>query len=247
MDAHSSQPVIRLQDLRFGWNGGGFGLAVDDLAIAPGEHCLLTGPSGSGKTTLLGLLGGVLKPQSGSVTVLGQRLDTMRATGCDAFRAAHIGVVFQLFNLVPYLPVLENVLLPCRFSAERRARAIAGGQNPRASARSLLDRLGLGPALLSRPVTALSVGQQQRVAVARALLGAPEIVLADEPTSALDAETSQEFMTLLFEESSASGSTIIFVSHDQSLASYFRRRIDVRAFMQDREASATMPAAAKGR
>ncbi len=248
MDALSAEPVIRLLDLRFAWRGSdGFELAIDDLAILPGEHCLLAGPSGCGKTTLLGLLGGVLKPHSGSVTVLGSRLDSMGAAERDAFRAAHIGVVFQLFNLVPYLPVLENVLLPCRFSSARRSRVEKSGQAPRAAATALLQRLGLGEDMVFRPVTALSVGQQQRVAAARALLGAPEILLADEPTSALDAETSEDFMTLLFEESSAAGSTIVFVSHDRSLASHFKRRVEMRDVVRRTKADAAEPIAVHSR
>lgn len=168
-------------------------------------------------------------PQQGSVRVLDTDLNTLRASQRDRFRCDHVGFVFQLFNLVPYLPVLENVMLPCRFSARRRSRAVAAGGSVRAEALRLLTYLDIDASLLGRSVTELSVGQQQRVAVARALLGRPEIIVADEPTSALDADRQQAFLQLLLQECTAAGATLLFVSHDRRLAAEFTREIDLEA------------------
>lgn len=217
-----TSPAIQLSALSFAWPGQAPLLEIDDFRVARGEKLLLRGPSGSGKTTLLGIVGGVLLPRQGDVRVLGQSLAELSQSARDAFRAAHVGFVFQLFNLLPYLPVLDNVLLPCRFSAERRARAA----RPREEAARLLTHLQLPEAFWQRPVTDLSVGQQQRVAVARALIGRPELLIADEPTSALDADTRDAFLELLLAECRAAGMSVIFVSHDASLGSAFDR--DVR-------------------
>jgi putative ABC transport system ATP-binding protein len=194
-----------------------------DLTIRRGEMMAIVGPSGSGKSTLLGLLGGVLTPERGTVYVLNESLTTMAPSARDRFRVDHIGFVFQQFNLIPYLSVLDNVLLPCRFSERRRSRAIAGGNSLRNEALRLFSHLDLDPALQTRPVNALSVGQQQRVAVARALIGQPEIIIADEPTSSLDAERQEDFLNLLLQECEASHATVLFVSHDRRLASRFSR------------------------
>ncbi|MCO5977933.1 ATP-binding cassette domain-containing protein [Ideonella sp. NS12-5] len=201
-------------------------LELADFEIQPGERLFVHGPSGSGKSTLLGLLGGVLRPERGRIILqvegraveLGGLSDRER----DRLRVDHIGFVFQQFNLVPYLSVLDNVCLPCRFSARRRQR-LAGDE--RAEARRLLRALDLGPALEATPVTRLSVGQQQRVAVARALIGRPELLIADEPTSALDAQRQAGFLELLLQESAASGASVVFVSHDERLAAHFDRRV----------------------
>src|SRR5690606_23811093 len=142
-----------------------------NLRVGRGERVFVYGPSGSGKTTLLGLLAGVLRADSGSVELLGHDLSTMSGARRDAFRALHIGYIFQLFNLIPYLSVLENITLPCRMNHERRARL--GDVKLEDAARRMADRLEIGE-LANERVTDLSVGQQQRVAAARALLGAPE-------------------------------------------------------------------------
>jgi putative ABC transport system ATP-binding protein len=180
---------------------------------------------------LLGLIGGVLLPASGDVLVLGERLNAMSGSARDAFRAAHIGFVFQMFNLLPYLSVVDNVLLPARFSKERRSRAMARGQDLRGEAVRLLAALDLKDSgLLARRVTELSVGQQQRVAVARALLGSPELIVADEPTSSLDADMKEQFLALLFKECADAGATVLFVSHDSALAGHFDRTLQMREF-----------------
>jgi putative ABC transport system ATP-binding protein len=214
-------PAVALEAVCFGWAGNGTpDLEIENLQIAPGERLFVEGPSGSGKSTLLGLLAGVTTPQEGSVTILGETISGMGAARRDHFRADHIGYLFQMFNLIPYLTVTENVTLPLRFSALRSGRVA----NPDEEAKRLLEHLGMGD-YLHRPVTKLSVGQQQRVAAARALIGAPEIILADEPTSSLDAGHSEGFIKLLFEECRKAGTTLVFVSHDRALGKLFDRRV----------------------
>ncbi len=225
--APSPAPAIRLEQVRFRWRADSPPtLAIDDFRLDAGERVFLHGPSGSGKSTLLSLVGGVLVPEAGEVHVLGTALGPLSAAARDRFRADHVGFVFQMFNLVPYLSLVDNVTLPCLFSQARRARATSAGGCVADEAVRLLDRLGLGLAdLHTRRVTDLSVGQQQRVAAARALIGAPEIVVADEPTSALDTDHREAFVRLLFEECARHGTTLLFVSHDASLASGFDRTI----------------------
>jgi len=217
--------LIRVHDLRFAWPGGADVLAIDALDIAAGQCVFLHGPSGCGKSTLLGLLAGVLVARAGRVELLGQDWAALSGAARDARRADHVGLVFQQFNLLPYLSVEDNVLLPCRFSRTRALRAAADAGTPALAARTLLARVGLPEPLWRRRAVALSVGQQQRVAAARALIGAPELVIADEPTSALDAPLRDEFMALLLGECRARGSTLVFVSHDERLAAQFDRRL----------------------
>ena len=208
--------MISIRDLRFRWpRAAADCVAIDALDIAAGQAVFLYGPSGCGKSTLLGLLAGVLVPQAGHVSVLGQDWAALGASRRDAARADHVGYIFQQFNLLPYLSVLDNVLLPCRFSALRARRAPAG------AAQALLARVALPEALWAQPAAELSVGQQQRVAAARALIGTPEVVIADEPTSALDAALRDGFMDLLLGATRAAGSTLVFVSHDERLAERF--------------------------
>ncbi|MGB8327002.1 MAG: ATP-binding cassette domain-containing protein, partial [Steroidobacteraceae bacterium] len=165
---------------------------------------------------------------------LGTELASLRPGARDRFRGDHIGFIFQMFNLIPYLSLLENVLLPARFTPAR-----LGGHDARAEATRLLDALGLGTGgLLDRPVTELSVGQQQRVGAARALFGRPELILADEPTSALDAETREDFLSLLMSECRAQGSTLLFVSHDSALGSRFDRSIAIAELNRTRQIAA---------
>jgi putative ABC transport system ATP-binding protein len=220
---------VELSDVRFSWNAGSAPIvAIDSLRVARGERLLLRGPSGSGKSTLLSLLAGVLKAQRGSVRVLGQDLGTLAGTERDRFRADHIGVIFQMFNLIPYLSVRENVWLPCAFSSRRRERCEQSGTSVRDVAARLLDHLDMGGDEMSRrQVTELSVGQQQRVAAARSLMGSPELVLADEPTSSLDADRRAAFLELLFRECARERATLIFVTHDATLAPLFDRTVEL--------------------
>lgn len=220
-----TEPVISISNLRFSWPGGPDVLDIDSFQLQAGERLFLRGPSGSGKSTLLGIIAGVLEAREGRVRVLGQEMTELSAARRDRLRADHLGVIFQMFNLVPYLSVIGNVTLPLRFSPSRRA-AIKGDAGR--EARRLLARLGLtDEALLERRVSDLSVGQQQRVAAARALIGGPEIVIADEPTSALDADTRDRFISLLSEEAARTGAALLFVSHDGGLARLFDRAVDL--------------------
>jgi len=219
--------VISIADLRFSWNSAEEPvLDIDTLQIEKGERVFIEGPSGSGKSTLLSLLAGVVTPQHGEVSVLGQRIDTLSGAQRDRFRGDHIGFIFQMFNLIPYLSVVENVTLPCRFSRRRQQRALRSASGLETEALRLLIQLDMAdPDLLKRPVAELSVGQQQRVAAARALMGAPEVLIADEPTSSLDFGLREVFIRLLFEECEKENTTLIFVSHDTSLAPLFDRSI----------------------
>jgi putative ABC transport system ATP-binding protein len=220
-------PAIAVEGLRFAYPGQAETVRLDDLVLSRKERCFLHGPSGSGKSTLLALLAGVLLPTAGRIAILGQDLATLGAAQRDRLRGAEIGFVFQLFNLLPYLSVLDNIALPCELHAPRRARL--GGATPRAAARALAERLELG-GHLERPVHRLSVGQQQRVAIARALIGSPALVLADEPTSALDEDLRQRFLELLFGVCAEAGAALLLVSHDRHLARYFDRRLALTAF-----------------
>ena len=213
-------PAIALSDVRFAWSGARrFSLTVDAFEVGRGERLLLLGPSGSGKSTLLSLICGIVTPQAGRVEVLGRNLPELSGPRRDRFRAEHIGVIFQMFNLLPYGSVLDNVLLPLSFAPHRRQRAGAAEQE----ARRLLGALGLDDDLLAAPAANLSVGQQQRVAAARALIGRPDIVVADEPTSALDRARQDNFLDLLFGQVAAAGATLAMVSHDETLAARFDR------------------------
>lgn len=221
--------VISLEGVRFRWPGQASDIiAIDELRLTAGEHLFVRGSSGSGKTTLLNLLCGVHTPSSGAIRLLGTDLASLSAGRRDQFRADHIGVVFQQFNLLPYLSTLENVTLACSFSGRKQRRA-AESADVKSSARQLLVALNLGPELHDAPVSKLSVGQQQRVAVARALIGGPEILIADEPTSALDAGNRDRFMDLLFREAEVQGCTLVFVSHDPQLAERFDRSIELES------------------
>jgi putative ABC transport system ATP-binding protein len=208
---------IDLTGIEFAWDTSPV-LKLDAFSVDRGEKVFVGGPSGVGKSSLLSVLSGVAVPQTGSVKLLGQELSGMRGAERDGFRADHIGYIFQMFNLVPFLSVVENVTLPLRYSKKRSERV----GDAEAEAIRLLEHLGMAE-FSGKRVMDLSVGQQQRVAAARALIGKPEIVLADEPTSALDKENSKAFVELLFEECAEAGSSLVFVSHDPDLAPMFDR------------------------
>jgi putative ABC transport system ATP-binding protein len=226
--------IIDVRDLSFSWAPGApTVLSIEALQIAAGECVFIKGPSGSGKSTLLSLLAGVTTAAVGSVNVMGQAMEKLGSVQRDHFRADHIGYIFQMFNLIPYLSMVENVVLPCRFSNRRRDRALARTKDLETEARRLLGDLDMDqPDLHQRAVTALSVGQQQRVAAARALMGAPELLIADEPTSSLDADRRERFVKLLFGECREMGTTLIFVSHDASLEHLFDRTVDLAEINQ---------------
>lgn len=214
--------ALLLLGLRYRWPGAPVDtIDLDELALQPGDTVFLRGPSGCGKSTLLSLAAGVLLAQAGEVRLLGQSWAALGASARDRHRADHLGYIFQQFNLLPYLSVLDNVRLPLQFSRRRAQRAGAG------AAERLLERSGLASSLWRQPAGQLSVGQQQRVAAARALIGAPEVVIADEPTSALDEPLREAFMALLLQSCAEAGSALLFVSHDARLAGRFGRVIDL--------------------
>ncbi|UAA40771.1 ABC transporter ATP-binding protein [Paraneptunicella aestuarii] len=213
---------MEIQNLIFTWDKiNNPVLKIPEWNVAKGDHVFLFGPSGSGKSTLLNLLAGILVPDKGAVKILGESLSGMRANTRDKFRAKHIGVIFQQFNLLPYLSVLDNIRLGPYFSSK--------GTVDKHHLEHILDALELrnDDALLNHKAKNLSVGQQQRVAVARALVNRPEIIIADEPTSALDSNLRDQFIKLLFKTTEDTGSTIVFVSHDKSLASNFDTQVSL--------------------
>lgn len=213
-------PAIEISSLKYSYRAGREILDIPTFQVNRGERVFIHGPSGSGKTTLLGLLSGILSPVSGHVVVDGVKLGALTARSRDLFRGDHIGYIFQMFNLIPYLNVMDNIVLPCTLS---RARQInLAGATPTVAATAIAARLDIKH-LLHKSVTELSVGEQQRVAAARAFIGAPRILIADEPTSALDADHRDEFIALLSAIADDSQATVVFVSHDRSLGRHFHR------------------------
>jgi len=224
----SAAPVISLEDVQFGY-GMQRVLDIPRLWVEQGSSVLLRGISGGGKSTLLGLLAGVLLPGKGRVEVAGQALQDMGGAARDRFRADQLGVIFQQFNLLPFLSVRDNIALGLRFSRLRSAR-ISGPLD--AEIARLLQALQLNPELMQRRAGTLSVGQQQRVAAARALIGRPALLLADEPTSALDREAATAFLKLMSAQCQAAGTTVLVVSHDDSLQPLFDRTISLSEINQ---------------
>ena len=224
-----SETILDLKNVCFSWkNSGRELLNLPELLVEQHDHVFLQGPSGSGKSTLLALVGGILVSESGTLKVLGTEIKSLSSSARDAFRVDHIGFIFQLFNLLPYLSIEENVMLPLSFSKIRAKRAGRTKIDQVNEAHRLLKALALGEQLAEKsPVTELSVGQQQRVAAARALIGNPELIIADEPTSALDADLRHSFLELLFGECKKAGSTLLFVSHDSTLSDLFSRKISM--------------------
>lgn len=227
----SDENIVQISDLTFAWTKESDPIMdISQFSMAHGERIFLHGPSGSGKTTFLSLLAAVLRPLQGKIVVDSIQVDKLKYGNRDQFRVDKIGVVFQQFNLLPFLSVYENVQLPCRFSKHRLKSVLNTGRTLIEETDRLLNAMQLPIAEIKhKPVTQLSVGQQQRVAVARALIGTPPLIIADEPTSALDRDTRQAFLNLLFNEVEASKSSLLFVSHEKSLASAFDRDIDLRS------------------
>ena len=207
---------------------------MPDLRLEPSETVLLLGESGSGKSTLLSLICGTIIAGSGRVCVAGTDIAALSAGQRDRFRAEQIGLIFQQFNLLPFASVADNILLPLRFAPKRRN----GLGDPTAEAARLCRDLGLPDGVMRSKAGALSVGQQQRVAAARALIGVPPLIIADEPTSALDAATQATFLELLFAQSRAHDTTLLMVSHDARLSAQFDRVIHMSDIAQtEREAA----------
>jgi len=208
-------------------------LNIPDLQLARGESLFIQGPSGSGKSTLLNLFSGVLGVQKGSIDLLGLPFSSLSNGRRDEFRANNLGYIFQQFNLLPYLSVLENVLLPVKISKPRRGEQQNNLLALKEEAEHWLSQLQVPSALYGEKITCLSIGQQQRVAAARAMIGSPDIIIADEPTSALDQQNIDNFMSVLVQQCNQIGSSLIFVSHDQSLSSYFDNHFTLQTPVQE--------------
>lgn len=220
--------ILEIENLKFSWPGQSEPtLDIKQFSINKGEQVFLKGASGSGKSTLLGLITGINQAQCGRIQLLGKPLNEFNSRQKDHFRADHLGYIFQQFNLLPYLNLIDNVTLPCQFSKKRKntSQALSGTLNK--DAKRLLSHLEIPQKLFSKKVTELSIGQQQRVAAARALIGRPEFVIADEPTSSLDAEARTSFLELLFHECQEAKSSLLFVSHDQSLEALFSKKVNL--------------------
>ncbi len=217
--------MLLIENLSFRWKKKeALVIDIPSLSLAKEESIFLKGMSGSGKSTLLSLISGINKAEKGRLSILNNELTSFNCYQRDKFRADQIGYIFQQFNLIPYLSVLDNVTLPCHFSALRRDK-IKNDINK--EAKRLLHSLALPMSLVSKPVTELSIGQQQRVAAARALIGQPPLLLADEPTSALDSDTREIFIRLLMDECAKAGASLLFASHDNSLESMFDRTLSL--------------------
>ncbi len=192
-------------------------LEIPSWSLLKGEQVFLHGPSGGGKSTLLNLLSGLLPASEGHVTILGQRLHQMSNRQRDRFRANHIGYVFQQFNLIPYLNAIDNIRLASQFSQRRKCVSLDK------EIRQLLTNLNMAQKDWKSAVRNLSIGQQQRIAIARALINKPQLLIADEPTSSLDPANRDAFMLLLMSMVEANDISLLFVSHDLSLSDYFSR------------------------
>ncbi|HET6278009.1 MAG TPA: ABC transporter ATP-binding protein [Candidatus Polarisedimenticolia bacterium] len=217
--------LIRLEDVEFRYHGGDFRLRVPALAIGAGSIAALVGPSGSGKTTLLSLIAGILPPDRGAIETAGTRIDLLPDAARRDLRARRIGLIFQEFELLEYLTVLDNILLPFHLNRSLRSMPDVPGR-----AAGLAEKVGMGDKLRRHP-DRLSHGERQRVAVCRALLPLPRILLADEPTGNLDPANAARVLDTLFDYARDSGATFLMVTHDQSLLPRFARTIDMQRFL----------------
>ena len=208
--------MISTQNIQFAYHAAAV-FRFPDLVCAAGETLLVTGASGTGKTTLLHLLGGLLQPESGNIRVRDTNLAQLSGRALDRFRGSHIGIVFQQAHFVAALSVLDNLLL---------AGWLSQGKKDPARAKNLLERLGIVEQSAKKPAQ-LSIGQQQRAAIARALMSAPTLLLADEPTSSLDDPNAQIVADLLREQARQSGAALIIVTHDQRLKQLFHQQIEL--------------------
>jgi putative ABC transport system ATP-binding protein len=212
--------VIEIQDLQFSYPGGEFHLDIPSFDVAPGEKLAVIGPSGSGKTTLLNLVSGIVTPARGTVRVAQTEVSGLSDALRRAFRIRQIGFVFQDFELLDYLNVLDNILHPYRITD---ALQLSGAVRKRA--RSLAHRMGIGDKL-GRRANDLSQGEKQRVAICRALLPEPQLLLADEATGNLDPRNKGLILDLLFDSVDAHGATLLAVTHDHELLPRFDRVVD---------------------
>lgn len=232
---NEQSPAVLVESVMFSYVSGKPIIDIKKWRLNKSEQVFLYGPSGCGKSTLLNLLSGILDPQQGSVSILNTDITALKPSKRDRFRAQHIGVVFQQFNLVPYLSVLDNIRLAMHFandgddiqSTDKQSTDKKSTDKKSTSKQeriiSMLHALQLPTDCIQQKASELSVGQQQRVAIARALINKPDVLIVDEPTSSLDASAKDAFMKVLIETATNSNAALIFVSHDQSLARNFKR------------------------
>ena len=223
-----NESIIKIDTVKFYWSKrSNFKIFVPNLEIKKGEKVLLLGESGSGKTTILSLICGFLNPLSGNIFINGKTINQLSSKTKDEYRADNIGIIFQQFNLLPYANVVDNVLLPLYFSKVRSNNV----PDKREKVIELFKQLRLPDDITQFRASSLSMGQQQRVAVARALIGNPSLIIADEPTSSLDADAQKIFLDLMFQQISENNSTLLMVSHDRSLSDQFDRLIDINEIL----------------
>jgi putative ABC transport system ATP-binding protein len=223
--------AITLSNIKFSWGPAksDFQLKINNFQLQRQESGVLVGPSGAGKSTLLSLICGTIKPEEGTVRILDQSIENKSAAEKDSFRADHLGIIFQQFNLIPYLSAVDNVLLPLHFSSNRKKKSGETQSKLVLEAKRLLRALGIVPETLGRQkANTLSIGQQQRVAAARAFIGSPELIIADEPTSSLDEKSQDEFLDQLFSQNEITGATLLMVSHNARVAKRFDRLIKLQ-------------------
>ena len=221
--------VIHIRSLFFKYKTDqNFTLNIHHFSANKGDRIFCEGPSGCGKTTFLNILTGLTAPNRGDIDILNTDITRLSNAQCDRFRADHFGIIFQLFNLIPYLSVIENIILPCLFSKIKKEKACRLSSTLEQEAKRLCVDLDIDRKCLQSPVQNLSIGQQQRVAIARSLMGQPEIIVADEPTSALDNDRKEKFISLLLNECEKYNTTLIFVSHDTALKSKFDRMLKLQ-------------------
>ena len=222
----NEDPALSISDLAFQFDAEtGPILRIKSWQVDRGKQVFLQGASGSGKSSLLTLLAGLQVPTMGEVRVLGTTISNLSNHERDRFRALNIGVVFQQFNLIPYLSVMDNILLAAKFGETE-------GSSVRQRATELLGRVNLKAELFERKSVDLSVGQQQRVAIVRALINYPALLLVDEPTSALDKANRDSFLTLLLEVLAENNCAMVFVSHDSDIGKHFSNRIELSELNQ---------------
>ena len=223
--------AISLSNIKFSWGSAesDFQLKLNNFQLNRQESSILVAPSGAGKSTLLSLICGTIRPEEGTVRILDQSIENKSAAERDSFRADHLGIIFQQFNLIPYLSAIDNVLLPLHFSSNRKKKSGKTQSKLVLEAERLLRALGIVPETLGRQkANTLSIGQQQRVAAARAFIGSPELIIADEPTSSLDEKSQDEFLDQLFSQKEVTGATLLMVSHNARVAKRFNKSIKLQ-------------------
>lgn len=216
--------MIKVENLKFTYPKSAFRLSIDQLTVDAGEKVAIVGPSGSGKTTLLNLLAGIVSPELGTIEVGGEDVSAMSESARRDFRIAKIGFVFQQFELVEYLKVADNIRLPYLINQSLRE-----SKESNQRIQELAESVGIGDKL-NRWVKQLSQGEQQRVAICRALMTQPGLILADEPTGNLDPSNKQRILDVLFEQVQQGGQTLIVVTHDMAILEGFDRTIDFNRF-----------------